>query len=380
MKVPFFEPDIGEAEIEEVVQCLRRGWLTTGPKASQFENDFREYLGGNVECVSVNSATAGLHLAVEALGISDGDEIIVPDYTFTATAEIVRYMGAEPILIDVDKRTLNITPEGVKKAITKKTKAVIPVHFAGLAADMPGILSVARDAGIAVIEDAAHALPAFKDGTMVGQFDSDATIFSFYANKTITTGEGGMLVTKNPELAKRARTMRLHGFDRDAFDRFKGGGWKYDIVAPGFKYNMTDIAAGIGIHQLKKSQQFRDSRHRIAKRYIKGLEGLPIELPVDGDSQNDHSWHIFGIRIRPETGVKRDDLLVAMVDRGISCSVHYRPLHAMTYWRERYSLKEDQFPVAHLAGEQSISLPIYPKMPDEQVDYVVSTLWELLGQ
>jgi len=260
--LPFALPEIGEDEINEVVDTLRSGWVTTGPKAKRFEQAFAEYLGEpQIECIAVNSATAGLHLALEALGIGPGDEVITTTHTFTATAEVVRYLGADVVLVDIDPATLNIDPKRVEAAITPRTRCIVPVHYAGLAVDMIAILDIARKHGLRVVEDAAHALPTTLEKELIGTMGSDATVFSFYANKTMTTGEGGMLVTRNAELAKRARVMRLHGMNRDAFDRFtaKTPSWYYEIVAPGFKYNLTDIAAALGLHQLKRITAFQAS-------------------------------------------------------------------------------------------------------------------------
>ena len=250
--LPFALPDIGDEEIAAVTEALRSGWVTTGPKTRQFELAFTEYLGGGVESLAVNSATAGLHLALEALGIGPGDEVITTTLTFTATAEVVRYLGADPVLIDVDPITLNIDVSKIRAAITPRTKAIVPVHYAGLACQMNEVLAIAREYGLKVVEDAAHALPATLNGTLVGQLQSDITVFSFYANKTMTTGEGGMVVTRSAALAQRMKIMRLHGMNRDAFDRFtsKTPAWYYEVVAPGFKYNLTDIASAIGVEQL----------------------------------------------------------------------------------------------------------------------------------
>ena len=257
--LPFALPDIGDDEIAEVVSALRSGWVTTGPKSKQFEDDFTNFLNDEtLESISVNSATSGLHLALEAIGVSAGDEVMVPTYTFTASAEIVRYLGATPVFIDVDLNTFNMTADNFAASITSKTKAVIPVHFGGLSCDMEEIISIAKSHNIKIIEDAAHALPTSYKGKLIGTLDTDITVFSFYANKTITTGEGGMVVTRNPELANRCRIMRLHGINRDAFDRFVSTkpSWFYEVVAPGYKYNLPDIAAAIGIHQLKRLQNF----------------------------------------------------------------------------------------------------------------------------
>lgn len=256
--LPFARPDISEAEVRAVIDALRSGWVTTGPKARAFEEAFSHFLGGAVQAIAVNSATAGLHLALEALGIGPGDEVIAPTLTFTATVEVVRYLGADPVLVDVDPLTLNIDPAKIRAAVTPRTKAIMPVHYGGLSCNMDAILTIAREHGLKVVEDAAHALPTTCQGQLVGQLASDVTVFSFYANKTITTGEGGMAVTRNPQLADRMRVMRLHGMSRDAFDRFtsKTPAWYYEVVAPGFKYNLTDIAAALGLVQLQRLPQF----------------------------------------------------------------------------------------------------------------------------
>ena len=262
--LPFALPDIGEDEISEVLDSLRSGWLTTGPKTKRFEGEFATFIGSGCKAIAVNSATAGLHLALEAVGIGPGDEVITTPYTFTATAEVVRYLGADPVLVDIDQQTMNINPELIESVITPRTKAIIPVHFAGLACDMEAMLTIARRHGLKVIEDAAHALPSTCNSRLIGSLESDATVFSFYATKTITTGEGGMIVTRNPEIAKRCQIMRLHGISRDAFDRYTSTkpSWYYEVVAPGYKYNMTDIAASLGIHQLKKAE---DSSSNVPK-------------------------------------------------------------------------------------------------------------------
>ncbi len=377
MQVPFFRPEIGEDEINEVVDSLRNGWLTTGPKTQAFENDLANFLGGSVEAIAVNSATAGLHLALEAIGIGPGDEVIVPDFTFTATAEVVRYLGGEPVFVDVDPHTLNITPALAEAAVTPRTKAIVIVHFAGLPCDVPGFMRLAARRGLRIIEDSAHALPARVGGAMVGTHGTDAVVFSFYANKTITTGEGGMLVTRDPALAKRARTMRLHGFDRDAFSRFQTGSWRYDIVAPGYKYNMTDMAASLGLHQLRRAEAFRNRRAEIAHQYRTRLAGLPLSFQADADGDGMHSWHLFVARVGAQSPLTRDALFEALGDRGIRCSVHYLPLHSFTYWRERYNLSPRAFPVSEACGQTIISLPLYVGMTQAEIDYVVAALSEL---
>ena len=379
--LPFALPEIGEEEIAEVVSTLRSGWVTTGPKAKQFEADFAELIGGGVEAIAVNSATAGLHLGLEALGIGPGDEVITTTHTFTATAEIIRYLGADPVFVDVDAKTLCIDVAAVDAAITPRTKAIIPVHFGGRAADMVALLAVARKHGLRVMEDAAHALPTTCGGKLVGTLDSDITVFSFYANKTITTGEGGMLVTRNPDIANRARVMRLHGINRDAFDRFtsKTPSWYYEIVAPGFKYNMTDVAAAMGIHQLKKANLFQQKRAHIAALYDAAFAQLPIICPPHAEIGDIHSWHLYPIQLDDSVEVGRDTFIDSMFAQGIGCSVHYIPLHLHPYWRETYKLTPEMFPVSQHIYEHTLSLPIYPRMTGADVARVIAAVKVALG-
>jgi dTDP-4-amino-4,6-dideoxygalactose transaminase len=372
--LPFALPEIGEEEIAEVVSALRSGWVTTGPKAKQFESEFGDYLGGGLEAIAVNSATAGLHLGLEAMGIGPGDEVITTTHTFTATAEVIRYLGADPVFVDVDAATLCIDVDAVERAITPLTKAIIPVHFAGRSADMKRLLALAKQNGLKVMEDAAHALPTTCDGRLIGTLESDVTVFSFYANKTITTGEGGMLVTRDPELAKRARVMRLHGINRDAFDRFtsKSPSWYYEIVAPGFKYNMTDIAASMGIHQLKKANTFQQKRAHIAALYDEALAGLPILLPPHATAGDVHSWHLYVTQLTDRAQVSRDVFIERLFEQGIGCSVHYIPLHLQPYWRDTYKLTPEMFPVSQRVFERTVSLPLYTRMTDADVARVVT--------
>lgn len=378
--IPFAMPELGDEEIAAVVHSLRSGWVTTGPRAREFEESFSRWLGGGVESVAVNSATAGLHLALEALGIGPGDEVITTTHTFTATAEVIRYLGAHPKFVDVSAQTLCIDCDAVEAAVTARTKAIIPVHFGGRAADMTRLLAVARKHRLRVIEDAAHALPTTCAGALIGTLDSDVTVFSFYANKTITTGEGGMLVTRNPQIAKRARTMRLHGMNRDAFDRFtaKTPSWYYEIVAPGFKYNLTDIAASIGIEQLKKAQRFQQRRAQIAAYYDRELADCVIRPPgsPDGDV---HAWHLYVIQLGRDARVGRDEFIERMFAQGIGMSVHYIPLHLQPYWRDTYTLAPAMFPVSQQVYERTASLPIYTRMSDAQVERVVASVKEALN-
>ena len=380
--LPFALPDIGEEEIMEVVDSMRSGWLTTGPKTKAFENAFAAYIGGKVDAMAVSSATAGLHLALEACGIRAGDEVITSVYTFTSTAEVIRYLGADPVFADIDERTLNISPESIEKAITPKTKAIMPVHVGGLPCDMDAILAIAKKYDLKVVEDAAHAFPVRYKGRLIGELDSDATVYSFYATKTITTGEGGMVVTKNKDMAKRIRTMRLHGIDRDAYDRYTSEkpAWYYEIVAPGYKYNMSDIMASMGIHQLKKAERMKERRREIAMRYTEALQGLPLTLPYVPCEGEDNAWHLYPIHINKEASVTRDEFIKQMsFSAKIGCSVHFIPLHLQPYYRDKYELTPQMFPNATKAFESEVSIPIYPKMTDEDVEYVVEQIRRILG-
>ncbi|WP_457330931.1 DegT/DnrJ/EryC1/StrS family aminotransferase [Rhizobacter sp. P5_C2] len=375
--LPFALPEIGDEEIAEVVDTLKSGWVTTGPKTKRFEEDFTAFLGDpGLHSMAVNSATAGLHLALEALGIGPGDEVITTTHTFTATAEVVRYLGADVVLVDIDPRTLCIDVAVVEAAITPRTKAILPVHYAGLAADMQSLLALAKRHGLKVVEDAAHALPTTVGGRLVGTLDSDVTVFSFYANKTITTGEGGMVVTRDAELAKRIKVMRLHGMSRDAFDRFtaKVPSWYYEIVAPGFKYNLTDIASALGIHQLKRARAFQQRRTELAALYDEALAGLPVVLPPKPPAGEQHAWHLYVLRLADGAKVSRDVLIERLFAAGIGCSVHYIPLHLQPYWRERYDLKPAQFPQSQLAYERMLSLPLYTRMTDGDVKRVADVV------
>jgi dTDP-4-amino-4,6-dideoxygalactose transaminase len=379
--LPFALPDIGEAEIAEVVDTLRSGWVTTGPKTRRFEEDFAAYLGApGLHALAVNSATAGLHLALEALGIGPGDEVITTTHTFTATAEVVRYLGADVVLVDIDPATLCIDVDAVERAITPRTKAVVPVHYGGLAADMGRLLPLARKHGLRVVEDAAHALPSTCGGRLIGTLESDATVFSFYANKTITTGEGGMVVTRDDELARRVKVMRLHGISRDAFDRFtaKVPSWYYEIVAPGFKYNLTDIASALGIHQLKRANEFQRCRQAIAQAYDQALADLPLQRPPGPPAGDLHSWHLYVVRLTDEARISRDSFIEKLFAAGIGCSVHYIPLHLQPYWRDRYGLRAEQFPHSQHAYERMVSLPMYSRMTGADVQRVAAAAREAL--
>lgn len=380
--LPFALPEIGEEEIQEVVDTLRSGWVTTGPKTKQFEFEFVQYLGGDLQALAINSATSGLHLALEAVGVTSGDEVIVPTLTFTATAEVVRYLGAHPVFVDCDPNTLNIAIDQIEQKITSKTKAIVPVHYAGLACDMDSILAIARKYNLKVVEDAAHAFPTLYKGKLVGTLDSDVTVFSFYANKTMTTGEGGMLVSKNPNIIERCKVMRLHGISRDAFDRYqsKTPAWYYEVIEPGFKYNLPDICSAIGLQQLKKIDAFYTKREQMAQKYEKELAGLPIILPPKPTFKHStHAWHIYPIQLKSECGISRDEFIVKMSEQGIGCSVHFIPLHKQPIWRDTYNLRPDNFPVAEKVYQRVVSIPLFTKMTDSDQNRVIEAIKNILG-
>lgn len=381
--LPYSRPDTGAEEMEAVARAIASGWVTTGPETAAFEREFSAYLGCDCHALAVNSATAGLHLALEAVGVEPGDEVIVPTMTFTATAEIVRYLGADPVFADCDGVTLNINPDVIAALVTPRTKAVVVVHYGGLACDMAPILELAATHGLRVIEDAAHAFPTTYDGALVGTLGSDATVFSFYANKTMTTGEGGMVVTRNEEYARRMRIMRLHGIDRDAFGRFQSRtpAWQYQVVAPGFKYNMTDIAAAMGRVQLRRIDCFAERRAQLAEMYRDALSDLPLLLPAYAPGSDQHAWHIYAIRhidgpARPEW---RDRFIEALAADGIGTSVHYIPLHRQPFWRDRYGLDVANYPCAEQAFASLVSLPLYTTMTDDDAARVIASVRRHVG-
>jgi perosamine synthetase len=396
MEVPFFRPAITEAEIEEVVACLRSGWLTTGPRTQQFEVAFAECVGAK-HALAVNSCTAALHLAVEALRLRPGQAVLVPTMTFAATAEVVRYQGAVPLLVDCDPVTLNIDFADAEKKLAQlkagqtpldpalDVVGVIAVHVGGLMVDLEELESFAGRHGLWVVEDAAHAFPAaFRKSPehpwrRCGENTAAVTCFSFYANKTITTGEGGMAVTDDAKLAQRMRQMSLHGLSHDAWKRYAGNtAWDYRIVAPGFKYNLTDLAAAIGNQQLKQAEAMRRRREAIAGFYREALGDLPqLELPAVLPSRI-HAWHLFAIRLRlPVLSVDRNTFIELLRQRGIGCSVHWRPLHLHPYYQEKFAWRPDHLLVASAQWERTISLPIFPGMRAEEQQYVVDVVRDL---
>ncbi|MDA9464513.1 pyridoxal phosphate-dependent aminotransferase [Bradyrhizobium sp. CCBAU 53415] len=381
-KVPFSLPDIGQQEIDAVVECLRSGWLTTGSRCVAFEQDFTRFVGGDVESLAVSSCTAGLEIALAAFGIGEGDEVITSDFTFSATAMSIVHVGAKPVLADIDPSTLNIDIAKIESLITPRTKAIIPVHYAGLACDMTAIGDIARRHGLRVIEDAAHALPTTWNGRIIGNATSDASVFSFYATKTITTGEGGMITFADPAVAKRARTLRLHGIDRDIFARYSAAGsnsWGYEIVARGYKSNLTDIAAALGIVQLKRAWDFYKRRSALVDIYDAALAELPIVRPPRAPSGDVHASHLYAIRLNSDAAISRDAFIVGMAEAGVNCSVHFIPLHRHSYWRSSLGVSAGMFPHSQQAFEQLVTLPLFNSMTDSVQAYVIEAARRLLA-
>ena len=376
--LPFALPDISEAEISAVVDSLRSGWITTGPKTKEFERRFAEATA-SPHAVMVNSCTAALHLALDALGIQPGDEVVVPTVTFAATAEVVRYLNAVPVLVDVQPDTHNIEPGELERAITDRTKAVIPVHFAGLPADMDQITSIARAHGLKVVDDAAHCFPGSYRGRPIGTL-ADITCFSFYATKTITTAEGGAAVTANADWADRMRIMSLHGISRDAWKRYTAeGSWYYEIVAPGYKYNMTDIAAALGLGQLERATSMRERRKAIASAYDRAFGALEsIELLSPPKDASEHAHHLYVVKVRDGVlSMDRDRIISELKDLGIGTSVHFIPLHMHPYYREAFGYRPDSLPVAADLYRRSLSLPIYSRMSDSDVARVIGAVLDV---
>jgi dTDP-4-amino-4,6-dideoxygalactose transaminase len=424
IEVPYFRPSIGEAEIAEVVACLGSGWLTTGPRCKQLEDAFAQQTGAKC-AVAVNSCTAALHLAVDALGLGPGQAVLVPTMTFAATAEVVRYQNAVPLLVDCDPVTLNMDLHDARRKIEQlrggqlpldpslRVVGIMPVHVGGLMMDMDEVQAFATEHGLWIVEDAAHSFPAayrtaLPLGEETGKGDSPpfslaqretvplsharfrrcgestaaVTCFSFYANKTITTGEGGMAVTDDASLADRMRQMSLHGLSHDAWKRFAGNhAWDYRIAAPGYKYNLTDIAAAIGIHQLVRAEEMRLDRAKIAQFFRGALADVEqLELPPDPPDRI-HAWHLFPIRLRLDRlSIDRNEFIVRLRERGVGCSVHWRPLHLHPYYEETFAWRADHLPVASTAWLRLVSLPLFPKMTDNECRHVAAVVRELCSQ
>ena len=394
-QIPFFRPSLTEAEIEEVSACLRSGWLTTGPRTKQFETDFAAAVGGK-HALAVNSCTAALHLAVEALGLKPGQTVLVPTMTFAATAEIVRYQGAVPLLVDCEPVTLNMDLTDAARKIADlragrtpldpalEVVGIIPVHVGGLMLDMDAVRGFAEEHGLWLVEDAAHAFPAAyrsspqKPWRRCGENTAAVTCFSFYANKTMTTGEGGMAVTDDDQLAARMRQMSLHGLSHDAWKRYSdNNAWDYRIAAAGFKYNLTDIAAAIGNCQLRRAEEMRRQREAIAREYRRAFADFEqVELPPD-PADRVHAWHLFPIRLNLDRlAIDRNAFIEEIRHSGLGCSVHWRPLHLHPYYEETFGWRREHLPVASNEWTRIISLPLFPGMTIEERQHVVHVVQE----
>ncbi|HEX2253632.1 MAG TPA: DegT/DnrJ/EryC1/StrS family aminotransferase [Thermoanaerobaculia bacterium] len=372
--IAFARPDVGEAEIAAVVEVLRSGWLTTGEKARQFEERFAAAVGAR-HAVAVSSCTAALHLALEAAGVGPDDEVIVPTMTFAASAEVVRYLGARPVLVDSLPGDHTLDPAAVDRAVTAATRAIVTVDFAGQPPRLDAVMETARRRGLVVVDDAAHAFPAGYQGRAVGTI-TDLTCFSFYATKTLTTGEGGMVTTDREDWARRVRLMSLHGISKDAWQRHRGhNGWYYEILAPGFKYNLPDTAAALGLAQLARSGEMLARRREIAGRYHAAFAGQDHLELLDVRPECAPAWHLYVVRLRPEVlALGRDEAIAELARRGVGTSVHFIPLHLHPYYRETYGYRPEDFPIALDLYQRSISLPIYSAMTDAEVDRVIEAV------
>ena len=372
--LPFCRPSIGEEEIAEVVDTLRSVWLTTGPKTRRFETAFAEYTGASC-AVALNSCTAGLHLALLAAGVTEGDEVILPSLTFCATANVVVHCRATPVFAEIDEASYTIDPASFEERITARTKAVIPVHHGGQVCDMRRINEIARRHGITVIEDAAHAAGAALDDVPVGNI-SAFTAFSFYATKNLTTGEGGMLTTNDAAAAERIRVLALHGISSDAWKRYsKEGSWYYDVLEPGYKYNMTDIQASLGLHQLAKLDGFIAQRERLANRYTAAFRDLSeVVTPIVRPGVR-HAWHLYPIRVRSgRLRIDRSGFIAELARCGIGASVHFIPVHVHPFYRDTFGCRRGDLPITERVYDEFVSLPLFPSMTDHEADRVIASV------
>jgi len=377
MNIPFHKPYITEDDIVSVVDSLKKGWITMGNKTLEFEEKFNNYIGSQCS-IAVNSCTAALHLALKVIGIVRGDEVIVPSTTFVATAEVVNYFNAKPVLVDIDSETHLIDVSKIEEKITKRTRAIIPVHFSGQPADMDEILEIAKRYNLYVIEDAAHALPASYKGRKIGTI-GDLTCFSFYATKTLATGEGGMITTENDEWAERIRILRLHGISKDAWKRYsREGTWEYDVLENGYKYNMTDINAALGLAQLRKLEWMWKKRREIAEKYNEAFKDLEEVTLYKVKEDRETSWHLYPLKLNLEAlKISRNEFIERLKEKGIGTSVHFIPLYRFSYYR-RFGYKIEDFPNSEWVFERVVSLPIFPGMTDEEVNYVIENVVEIL--
>ena len=374
MEIPFHKPYITEDDITEVLDTIRSGWLTMGPKTFEFEREFSQYIGSDY-AVALNSGTSALHLALKAIDLKAGEEVVVPTMTFTATAEVVCYFNAKPVLVDIDRSTGNVDVSAIEKAITAKTRAIIPVHYGGLPCDMDNILELAESRSLFVIEDAAHSLPAWYKGKPIGTI-GDLTCFSFYATKPLATGEGGMVTTENEEWAEKMRMLRLHGISKDAWKRYSNGGsWYYEVMETGYKYNMTDIQASIGLSQLRKLDRMWERRKYIADKYTQAFSDCEALIPPYLCSDRISSYHLYALKINPDVlNIDRAVFIEELKELGIGTSVHFIPLHRHPFYKNTFMYDEKSFPEAEWVYERLISLPIYPGMSEREIEYVIESV------
>jgi dTDP-4-amino-4,6-dideoxygalactose transaminase len=378
--IPFHRASVGEEEVAAIAEVLRSGWLTMGTKTLEFERAFANYVGAR-HAVSVCSGTAALHLALEACGLQPGDEVLIPTTTFTATGEVVTYLGARPVLIDIEPISLNIDARLVKRSITSRTRAMIPVHMAGQPCDLEELQCIAKEHELSVLEDAAHSMPSEYRGRRIGCL-SELTAFSFYATKTLTTGEGGMITTDNEGYAARMRMMRLHGISGDAWKRYeKNGAWFYEVLEAGFKYNPTDLQAALGLVQLAKCDSLNEARRRIAERYTSAFKEIGALEPPVMKSDRTTSWHLYILRLHLEQlQIDRNTFIQRLRECGIGTSVHFIPLHLHPYYQRTYGYRRGDFPIAETEFERCLSLPIYPGMSDQDVEQVIDNVTEIASR
>lgn len=371
--LPFCQASLNKDEINEVRECLESGWLTMGRKVIQFEQDFAKYVGVKY-ALSVNSCTAALHLALLAHGIGPGDEVLVPSFTFVATANVIIHVGAKPVFVDINRQSLNIDPSAIEKKITKKTKAIMAVHYAGMPADLKAITQIAKKHKLIVIEDAAHAVGTMYRGKQIGTH-GNTTCYSFYATKTMTTGEGGMLTTNSKKVADFVARNRLHGISKDAWKRYsKEGTWKYDVVSPGYKCNMTDVQAAMGLHQLRKLENFIARRTEIVHRYTTAFKDNPAVEVLTTPDYVRHSYHLYPILLH---GVDRDQFIIDMTKMDIGVSVHFIPIHTFSYYKKYFPTPKGQLKNTQDVFKRLVSLPLYPKMTNKEVDRVIKAVTTL---
>src|SRR6056297_336682 len=379
MNIPFHRPYIVDEEIDAVMESLKSGWTTMGRKTIEFEEKFAEYIG-MPHAVAVNSCTSALHMCLMLAEAGPGDEVIIPTTTFVATAEVVEYCGARPVLAEIEKDTHCLNVSNVEKLITEKTRAIIPVHFSGQPCDLSSLHDMSQQHGIYVFEDAAHALPAWYRDNRIGTL-SDATCFSFYATKTLATGEGGMIITGNDQWTKKLETMRLHGMNRDAWKRHEdGAGWEYDVTMLGYKYNTTDLNASLGLAQLDRVDWMHEEREKIARKYADAFAGNELLIPYVVKEDRRSSWHLYPLKLNLESlKIDRNECIRLLHGKGINTGVHFKPIYRFTYYDNKYKYNPADFPVSEWVFERELSLPIFPGMTGEEVNHVIETVLDIVN-